>query len=110
MPNTKQFEALDLSNFGLFNPIKKMSMIEISELFHNNIQSVYSYLLEGKNVSIEVPNHECFYRIKMKDSNNFRIYKQNGEMSLVEKKKGIEFVNWLFAIAPFISIICIQNK
>ena len=108
MPNIKQFEAISLEELIFGGDIKYLTMEEMSEVFFNNIKSVYTFLIEGKTVSMEVPNDECLYHITKLESNFYKLEKM-GNDNAVSCFTPIEFVNWLFKTAPFISMVGYDN-
>lgn len=110
MPNTKQFEAIDLMDF-FCNPGKKtkISMVEFSEVAYKHIEAVYEFLDDDKIVTIEVPEEDCFYHLKRKSSSVFLLTYVGENEILPKELSAIETVNWLFAKAPFISMIGYSN-
>lgn len=104
MPSTKRFEAYTLS---IPMELKHIDMYEMSKQFYQNIENVYKYLDEDKKVSVEVPNDETLYRIEKEGSEHFKITDQSARIHQILEP--IEFVNWLFAKAPFIAMVGYSN-
>lgn len=112
MPKVKQFEAIDINDL-IFGSGESMylSMEEITEAFITHIHQVYKFLDQGRTVSIEMPIEECFYYLKKVSENDddFKLTKMSSEPTHTEHLDGIGTVNWLFAKAPFISLVGYSN-
>ena len=104
MPKTKQFEAYDLSLFPPFKIIK-LSMLEMSEVFYKHILHVYTLLEENKQATVEVPFEDRLYKMIRINSNQFEMKEYGGDQVVLHLMNGIELVNFLFAKAPFISLV-----
>jgi hypothetical protein len=110
MPNTKQFEAFDINDliFGS-QEVKKLSMIEISQVFFLKINEIYNYLEEGKMASIEIPEEDMVATITKIDSNHFVLVRKGFEPINLTHMTAIELVNWIFAKAPFMALVGYSN-
>jgi hypothetical protein len=107
MPYSKQFESVTLT----FPPkIKMLSMVEISEIYYQNIQSIYKYLDQDKQVVIEVPSQDRMFTLVRIESDHYGIKEIGGEKPLYYSFLANEFVNWIFEIAPRISIVGFDNS
>ena len=110
MPNTKQFEAVDLNDliFGT-GESKWLNMYEITAVYVENITQTFKFLEEGKIASIEIPEDNCHYYLKKITSELFILEGIGEEPFPKTEFTGIEVVNWLFRRAPYISIVGYSN-
>lgn len=101
MPNKKRFESLNLT---VPFTIQLLDMYEITDIYARHITLVYDYIVENKEVSIEVPNEDKVYKVFQISRDEFFVgeYAGNSEDEVLGP---IELVNWLFAKAPFISMV-----
>jgi hypothetical protein len=110
LPKTKQFEYMDINDFIFgMKEVKYMDMYEISNHYFNHIMLVYKYLEEGKVVVTEVPEEDCTFHIEKITSEKFIISK-NGFADFSSEYNAIELVNWLFAKAPWFSMVGYNNN
>lgn len=105
MPSRKQFESLSLE---VPFSIKYLDMFEISDIFFNSIKSVLKYVDENKIACFETGTDNAVYHI-MRTDETITVKKQCENNFSVFAYSGIDFINWLFQIAPFISMVGISN-
>lgn len=108
MPSKPRFEAFDINDLIFGGKVKMLSMIEISEVFFNHINMALQLLDDGKTVSIEIPNDDALYHLSKKDEETFLLEKCGHDVPKAELD-AINTVNWLFARAPFISLVGYSN-
>ena len=110
MPNKKQFSSLSLS---VPFKIEYLSMVEISEIYSRNIQHIYELLSMDKIVFLEIPDRDLTCKIIRISSDQFAVRElhdgDGGVKSTLVSYAPIEFVNWLFAAAPFIPYVGQSN-
>jgi hypothetical protein len=110
MPDTKQFEAYTIQDMIFGGKPGLYSMREVSKQFYERIEHIYNYLIEGKTAAIEVPLEDRFYYLKRIDSSTYQLTGVGGKPAESTQLDAIETVNWLFAKAPFISVVGISNE
>jgi hypothetical protein len=108
MPNKPRFEAFDINDLIFGGKVKMLSMIEISDLFYNHINMALLLLDDGETVSIEIPNDDALYHLYQVDEDTFCLEKVGYDVPKTEMD-AINTVNWLFARAPFISLVGYSN-
>lgn len=109
MPNKKQFSSLSLS---VPFKIEYLSMVEISEIYYSHIQHIYELLSMEKIVFLEIPDRDLVCHIIRIDSEQFAVreFRDGGSEVVLVSHSPIEFVNWLFAAAPFIPYVGESNS
>lgn len=110
MPNKPRFEAYEITDliFGS-KPTKMVSMEEVSAQFYRNIDMTYRFLIDGKTVSIEIPEYEAVFHISKLGEDLFVREEFSEEGNEKDVLEPIQLVNWLFRVAPFISIVGYSN-
>ena len=105
MPNKKQFESMSFSSFPF--EIQHLSMVEISEIYYKHIQHIYELLSMDKIAMIEIPAQNLVCRMIRISSEQFAVREvhDGGRVQKLISYSPIEFVNWLFASAPFIPFV-----
>lgn len=101
MPSRKQFESLTLT---MPMEIKYLDMFEMSEAFYTHIKTVLKYVDENKVACFETGIDNAVYFIKRIDQ-EIRVKKQHEDGTSVFSYSGMDFINWLFEIAPFVGMV-----
>ena len=88
-------------------------MLETANIFNNNIHQVLNYLVQGKIVIFEAPHFETTYKIHKGIEPNekedlFAI--EDMALNFFITKEPIDFLNWLYEKAPFISMVGYENN
>lgn len=111
MPKEPRFKSLDIKQF----PFKevKINMYEAANIFNNNIHLVLTYLEQSKIVVVEAPHFDTVYKIYkgINPNNNEDLFAiEDAAINFYDTKEPMDFLNWLYEKAPFISMVGYENN
>ena len=110
MPSRKQFPTLSLT---VPFSVESLDMFQLTDIINNHIKTVLEYVDQDKKVVFEIIDSEQLVTIKKNDQIiTTRLINYEGEnkkITEIEFDKGMDFIRWLYKIAPFIQVVGISN-
>lgn len=85
----------------------KLDMFEVSETWNKNINQILKFIVEKGNCTFEVPHDDTIYRVRKKNEDVFIVQADHGDTPGVTETdyEPIDFLNWIYAKAPYIAMV-----
>ena len=110
MPSRKQFPSLNLT---VPFTIENLDMFQLTDMINNHIKAVLEYLDKDKRVVFELVDDESLVTIKKANETiilKVMDFKGEGKRTKeIEFNDGMDFIKWLYVIAPLIQVVGISN-